>query len=574
MSPEQLSGQSKQVDTRSDVYQIGIVLFELLVGRTPWDLNSLSLPEAAVRMQSPPKRLASYDPRLAGDIETIVQKSLASEKERRYQSASELAADIDRYLRHLPITARPPSLMYQLKKFSRRHTTVMASIVAILITTIAAGYLIARYSYRQSIALQEAQLQTEITEEVNEFLNEGLLGKANPNTSGRHDMTVRELLDSASEKIESSFTNKPEVEAAIRFTLGRTYMGLGLHADAIRHLKRSADLRASINGQESEPFIGVNDKLAQCLALDWKLDESEPLAISNLRIARDTLGEFHAATASCYNTYAIVLKRLGRFEESEHNYRQAISILSQADDPKQRRVFNSTRINLALVLENQKKSTEANAILREVIRDWKDLVGHHPDTAFGLHTLASNLWEQTRRTKDFSKEVRDQKFDEAEELFYEALEMREELLGEEHPETCQTLYGIVLIQKGRQQFELALETLERVLKIRRKIYRSDEHLDITNTLNAIGTTNNQLERYEAAATHFESAFDIAIDLVGPDHYRSSMYMRNWLYTLRVHLKDHEAIKMLIERYQDKLTPASNFTIRDNLAQMFGSKRRT
>ena len=132
--------------------------------------------------------------------------------------------------------------------------------------------------------------------------------------------------------------------------------------------------------------------------------------------------------------------------------------------------------------------------------------------------------------------------------------MRMELLGENHPDTAYTLYGIGLLHKSKKDFESALETFERVLDIRRAIYQTDTNIPVLDTINGIGTTLNSLERYQEAADKFKVAFDTCLNSFGPDHYRTKgLYISNLLYTLRVYLKDDSQILQLRDDYFDLLS---------------------
>ena len=413
MSPDQLTGDPAQVDTRSDVYSLGVILYELLVGSSPREIGQCSLPDAIHRIQHQPAiRISVFDSKLRGDIETIVDKSLEKDKTRRYQSAFELAADINRYLHHRPIEARPASVLYQLKKFARRNLGFVTAAGVVLVTLAAAGVLVASFAIKQSEALDEAQRQILITNAVNAFINEDLLAKANSNSGLKKDATIRSALDAASDKIGGRFEGMPQVEAAIRLTIGRSYFGIGEFDAAESQLNKSYQLYSRELGSDAEKSLEVSNQLAQTYLQVWKLDRADELCQENIRKAETSLGEDHWMTAKCHSTYAILLKRRGRFADAESHYRRAIALwdLYGHEDLAQRNIIQN---NLGLVLREQKKYDESEAVLRDVVKQWELIVGRrHPSTAFGLNTLGDNLWTQSKR-RDLAEKVRIEKFDEA-----------------------------------------------------------------------------------------------------------------------------------------------------------------
>jgi len=267
MSPEQVSGDTKRIDTRTDVYSLGAVLFELLTGKPPHDVSTALLPEAARKIcEETPTRLASIDRRLSGDVDTIVARALAKNRSRRYQSASELAADIRHCLRGEPIEARRDSAVYVLGKNLRRYRWAVAAcvtfVVALSAFAIYAGMQAGRYSrlavrereaHQQSLTAQrEAVEQRELAvaearraEDITAFL-EDTFGLANPDITQTPGLTMKELLDRASERVDASFVDQPEAEAAVRTAIGRAYASMGEPDRAIPHLYRAMQIREFI----------------------------------------------------------------------------------------------------------------------------------------------------------------------------------------------------------------------------------------------------------------------------------------------------------------------------------------
>ena len=206
MSPEQTAGDSDELDTRSDVYSLGVIAYELLTGRLPFDLKRQMIHEAVRTIrESEPKTLSSIDRSLRGDVETIVSKALEKEKERRYQSASDLAADIRRYDNHEPISARPPSASYTLRKFARRNKALVIGAAAVFFV------LVAGVVSTTSFALR-AQDETEKAQDLASF-QKGMLQDLAPKEMS--DRLLEDLREQTRQKLEAQGGTADEIESAI-----------------------------------------------------------------------------------------------------------------------------------------------------------------------------------------------------------------------------------------------------------------------------------------------------------------------------------------------------------------------
>jgi len=245
MSPEQVLGDPAEVDTRSDVYALGVVLYELLAGKGPYVLG-YQLPEAVRTIrEEQPTTLSSVNRTYRGDIETIVGKALEKDKARRYGSAADLAADIRHHLYDEPITARPPSTSYQLQKFARRHKALMMGVVAVFVVLVAGVVASTWEAVQARRAEAKAKQESAIAQAVNDFLQNDLLGQASAYNQSKPDpnITVRTVLERAAQGIQGKFDRQPEVEAGIRDTMGQTYIDLGLYREARTQFERACRFR-------------------------------------------------------------------------------------------------------------------------------------------------------------------------------------------------------------------------------------------------------------------------------------------------------------------------------------------
>ncbi|HEX7879260.1 MAG TPA: serine/threonine-protein kinase, partial [Candidatus Eisenbacteria bacterium] len=227
MSPEQVTLDPAAIDVRSDIYALGVVLYELLAGRLPYDVRGKVMLEAMrVITEDDPAPLSTVDKLYRGDIETIVAKALEKERERRYDSAAELGADIRRHLDEEPITARPPSTVYQLRKFARRNRALVGGVAAVFLVLLAGVGISTWQAVRARRAERLASREAAKAAAVNEFL-QSMLRAASPDQSPGRDMTVREMIDVAARRAgEDGPGATPEVAATVRSTLGDVYITL------------------------------------------------------------------------------------------------------------------------------------------------------------------------------------------------------------------------------------------------------------------------------------------------------------------------------------------------------------
>ncbi|MCW5765335.1 MAG: protein kinase [Phycisphaeraceae bacterium] len=308
MSPEQVTGNPDDLDTRSDVYTLGVIAFELLAGVMPHDLSGRSIPDAVrVIRDDSPRRLSSVVRALRGDVETIVGKALEKDKARRYPSAEALASDIRRYLRNEPISARPAGAWYQFRKFALRHKGLVAGLGSAVLMLVA-GLAVMSYAFEltrrerdeKKVALGTAVDQADIASEINRFLNDGLLGSIDPDRGNAADLTVKEMVDRAAARLESS-PPRPVIESELRQTIGTVYAKLGRPHEALHHLRRALALRERQHGRVS---VQVADTLAAMIRpVRAETDDSalgarraEAIARRELEIRRICQGETDPAT--------------------------------------------------------------------------------------------------------------------------------------------------------------------------------------------------------------------------------------------------------------------------------------
>ncbi|MHC4448127.1 MAG: serine/threonine protein kinase, partial [Planctomycetota bacterium] len=285
MSPEQATGDPSELDTRSDVYSLGVVLYELMCGQLPYDLKGKNIPEAVrVIREDNPTPLSSINRTWRGDLGTIVNKALEKEKDRRYQHAAELAADIRHFLRDEPIIARPASTFYQLRKFARRNralvTGATVAAVALVLGTIVSVW-------------KAAEAQSEATKAlaVKEFLG-GVIGATDFIEAGQ-SLTVVDVLDRAVLRIESAFPDQPETQAEIRHLLGLSYASMSEFDRSLVELRAALNTRRHSLGPAHPDTLESAHDLGRVLWQAKQLEEAEDILRDVVAQRQRTLGENH-----------------------------------------------------------------------------------------------------------------------------------------------------------------------------------------------------------------------------------------------------------------------------------------
>jgi len=268
MSPEQFSGDRDGIDTRSDVYALGVLFFSLFCGSMPYDLTDRSVTEIArIVRESPPQNPRRAAPHLSREVEWILLKALEKERERRYGSASELAADLRRLLDNQAVVAGPPSKIYRLRKFVRRNRTLVASLVLISAAMVA-GTVIA------TGGLVHASREASKFRSINDVLISTLVS-VHADEDGR-DVRVADLLDRAGREIESDLEHQPQVRAAMHHTLGQSYESLGLLEESIKHQSSALALWERRPKLDLERLNALHGLCSALIGLD-RISEAEEL---------------------------------------------------------------------------------------------------------------------------------------------------------------------------------------------------------------------------------------------------------------------------------------------------------
>jgi serine/threonine protein kinase/Tfp pilus assembly protein PilF len=459
MSPEQALSSGEDIDIRTDVYSLGIIFYELLAGVPPLEMRKIAFDEflRKLREEDPPKpstKIRTQDaatsselaqkrqtePRalaklIGGDLDAIALKALEKDRARRYGSVSDFAADIGRYLSHEEVQAVPPSVAYRARKFARRHRGGLVTACAFVAVLVAAAVVSIRLSIR-------ANREAAVAQAVSDFLRNDVLAQASawtqarPGTKPDPDLKVRTALDRAAAHLTGKFDKQPEVEAAIRETIGETYEELGLYPEARTQLERALELQRRNLGMKDPATLKTMNQLGAIATQQGKYKEAEALFSQALEVERSHLGPEHPDTLSLMNNLANAYEGLTKYAQAETLTSQVLEIRRRVLGPEHPDTLASMN-NLATLYHDQGKFSQAEAIDRQVLEIRQRVLGpEHPQTLSSMDNLAWNFFQGG-------------KYAEAEELGSRALEIQKRVLGPEHPETVRSmnhLAGAYLLQ--------------------------------------------------------------------------------------------------------------------------------
>jgi len=470
-SPEQVRGAS--VTTATDVYSLGVVLYELLTGTRPFHLKERLLgemeriiceqeptkPSTAVMKagastigDTKPERLRRA---LSGDLDNIVLLALRKEPQRRYSSAEALSEDMRRYLDGEPVRAHPPTFTYRSAKFIRRHwTPVVAACLLLLCLT---GGILA--TWRQML---RANSEAAKAKAVNDFLQNDLLAQASANVQARPDtkpdpdLKVRTALDRAAARIAGKFDRQPLVEASIRQTIGTTYMDLGLYPEAQRQVERAFDLRRRALGPEHPDTLTSMYGLAILYWRQGKYAEAEPLYTKVLEVRRRVLGPEHSDTLTTMTLLALLYADEGKFAQAEPLYTEALEAERRALGPEHPDTL-ATMDSLAQLYWQQGKYAEAEPLYTKVLEVARRVLGpEHPRTLNSMNNLA-NLYRSQG------------KYAQAELLFTKVLEVERRMLGVEHPDTLLSMNNLAGLYYSQGKYAQAEPLLTNALEVNLRV---------------------------------------------------------------------------------------------------------
>ena len=515
-APEQLSGSP--VTTATDVYSLGLVLYELVAGRLPNDVDEktrLTLretvrPPSAALLEGPepggvPERQRLPWRRIPEDLDRICLKAIRPEPERRYASAEQLAEDIERYLEGLPVRARKSTLGYRARTFVRRYKAGVATAVALSLLLLLGFAREVGLRGEAEAARATAERESAKAVAISDFLTE-LLSSADPARAQGSDLMVSEVLGQAAERLEGDhrLEGEPEIEAAARLALGRTYMSLSRYVEARSQLERALELAGGLESGRLEAA-----EIAEALALAHAAVEpslsvqrqTEERLRQVLQIRRSAQGDEHPETLGTLGRLARVLRNQGRLDEAERTERQVLASRRATlgeEHPDTLLSLNS----VGGICFQGARYAEAAALYEQALGAAKRTLGtRHPETLrYGGNLGAAYAAQGLYR--------------EAEVVNREVVEGRVEVLGEEHSSTGLSLHNLCVVLLAQASYGEAEECLERALASRGAI--GESHPGYLYTRSYLASLFREQGRYREAEVLYEEVYSAQVAINGAE----------------------------------------------------------
>ncbi len=440
-SPEQVRGEP--VTTATDVYALGVLLFELLSGQRPFRLESRS-PLEAIRVicelepQAPSAAAGATDrsggARVDRDLDNIVLMAMRKEPSRRYAGVAALSSDVRAYLAGYPVQARTDRWSYRSQKFIRRHKASMAAAVVVSLALVG-------FSIGMGVLAQRANRARITAQRETQFLNT-IFQAATPDQARGKPVMARDLLDQGAKRIDSELAGQPELQATMLDNVGRAYTAIGMYGEASELLHRAFETRRRLLGKDSLDTASTEDAYATALRLEEQFAQADPYFRDALAIRRRKLGAHDRAVGESLSNLGECLYLEGRNQEAEPILREALAIDRRLND----QTTSGTRDYLALLLEREGNFPEAAQLLREAVDINRRVAGEDsPDYLVTLHNYAGALIDSGN-------------LDAAEGTEREVLALRKKVSGPDHPDVFYSLnnLGFILLEKGEGQKALAI----------------------------------------------------------------------------------------------------------------------
>jgi tetratricopeptide (TPR) repeat protein len=491
MSPEQAEMGGLDIDTRTDIYALGVLLYELLTGALPFDRKDLrqagiaeiqriirekepprpstritqlgpASTEAAANRHTEPRRLVGD---LRGDLDWITMRALEKDRTRRYQTANALAVDLRRHLSNEPVLAGPPSATYRAKKFIRRHRFGVAAGVTLVL-------LLAAFAGAMAVQARRIARERDKAERLAAFMVD-LFRVSDPSEARGNTITAREVLDKGAERISRELKDEPETQAKLMATMGNAYASLGLYGPATPLLEGALRIRRQVLGDRHPEVADSMSNLGWLLLKKGEYKKAESLFRDVLSLRRTLFGNEHPAVGSAFTNIGNVLFEETDYAGAEPFYREALAI-SRRFPGKGEEDLISDLSNLAALLHYEGDLSGAEPLYREALAARRRNLGdQHPDVARDLNNLAALLHDKG----DYAA---------AAAMYREAVAVKVKVYGKEHPSLATTLSNQAELLQDTGDYAGAEPLYREALAIRRKALGNDHKQTALNMTRLAG----------------------------------------------------------------------------------------
>jgi serine/threonine protein kinase len=485
MSPEQAEPASIDIDTRSDVYSLGVMLYELLVGALPFDAEALRQAgvdelRRTIREKNPPRpstRVLQLDAAasggserhqmplsklakvLRGDLDWITMKALEKDRTRRYPTANALALDVRRHLRHEPVTAGAPSSLYRARKFARRYRMAVATASALLVTVTMFSAVTAIQARSIAKERDRANQEAATAKQVSDFLV-GLFNVSDPSEARGNTLTAREILANGARQVASNLNDQPTVRARLERTIGTVYTKLGMYSEAEPLLRGALQSERRELGAASPETLLTTTALGDLLWYQRRYTDAEPLYLDVVEQRTHILGSEHPDTLRATKDLAVLYIRQKRFEEAERLLVPTLALQRKVLGTDHADTLGSMN-NLQALYFTQGRFVDAEPLALRVLEGRRRVLGvGHPDTITATHNLAT-VYDGLHQ------------YDRAEPLFREALDEHRRVQGPQHPSTANTLFALGKMYAAQGRYRDAELALVEAYDVRLHAYGSE-----------------------------------------------------------------------------------------------------